>query len=75
MSSRSVRSSHTIAEEGRDGDGFQVPGLEDEWKVGCPKSPVWEGEGEAWSEDGDASSSGLSEANLASCQLRCTLKE
>ena len=31
---------HIIA-EGRDGDGFQVPGLGDECKVGCPKSPVW----------------------------------
>ena len=22
-----------------------------EWKLGCPKSPTWETEGEAWSED------------------------
>ena len=33
---------HIIAEEGRDGDGFQVPGLGDEWKMVCPKSPMWE---------------------------------
>ena len=42
---------HFIAEEGRGGeDGCHAPGLE-EWKVGCPKSPMWESEGEAWSED------------------------
>ena len=45
-----------IAEEGRDGDGFQVPGVRDEWKMGCPMSPMWESEGEAWSEDEDACS-------------------
>ena len=26
--------------EGRDGDGFEVPGLGDEWKMGYPKSPM-----------------------------------
>ena len=51
---------HIIAEEGRDGDGFQVLGVGDEWKMGCPKSPMWESEGEAWSEDEDASSSRFS---------------
>ena len=35
----------------RNGDGFEVPELGDEWKMGCPKSPKWESEGEAWSED------------------------
>ena len=28
---------HEIADEGRDGDGCHVPGLGDEWKIGCPK--------------------------------------
>ena len=31
-----------MAEGGRDGKGFLVPELVDEWKMGCPKSPVWE---------------------------------
>ena len=42
---------HVIAEGGRDGDGCHVPGLWDEWKMGCPKISMWESEGEAWSED------------------------
>ena len=49
---------HVIAEKRRDGDGCHVPGLGDEWKMGYPKSPVWESEGEAWSEDDSVSSSG-----------------
>ena len=68
MSSRSVRSSPCTQlrkkEEGRDGDGFQVPGLGDEWKMGCPKGPMWESEGEAWSEDEDVSSGGSHEGNM-----------
>ena len=44
---------HLLAEEGRGAEG-------DEWKMGCPKSPMWEGEGEAWSEDENASSERLS---------------
>ena len=28
---------HLIAEEGRDGDGFQVPELGEYWKMGFPK--------------------------------------
>ena len=55
---------HVIAEEGRDGDGCHVPGLGDEWKMGCPKSPMWESEGEAWSEDETVSSSGSREGNV-----------
>ena len=55
---------HIIAEEGRDGDGFQVPGLGDERKMGRPKSPMWESEGEAWSEDEDASSTASREGNV-----------
>ena len=45
-----------MAEEGRDGGGFQVPELGEEWKMGCPKSPKWESEGEAWWEDESMSS-------------------
>ena len=41
---------HVIAEEGIDGDEYYVPGLGDEWKMGCPKSPMVESEGEAWSD-------------------------
>ena len=55
---------HVTAEEGRDGDGCHVPGLGDEWKMSCPKSPMWESEGEAWSEDENVSSSGSRESNV-----------
>ena len=60
---------HTIAEEGRDGDGCQVPGLRDEWKMGCPESPMWESEGEAWSEDEDASFTASREGNVCNDAL------
>ena len=62
---------HTIAEEGRDGDGFQVPSLGDEWKMGCPKSPMWESEGEAWSRDEDASSAASREGNVRLDGRKC----
>ena len=42
---------HIIAEEGREGMEFQVPVLGDGWKMRCPMSPLWESEGEAWSEE------------------------
>ena len=58
-----------IAEEGRDGDGCHVPGLGDEWKMVCPKSPMWESEGEAWSEDERVSSSGSREGNVGNDAL------
>ena len=45
------------------------PGLRDEWKMGCPKSPMWESEGEAWSEDENASSSGPREGNVCNDAL------
>ena len=61
---------HVIAEEGRDGDGSHVPGFGDEWKMGCPKSPTWEGEGEAWSEDESVSCGALVKAMCAT--MRCT---
>ena len=44
---------HIIAEEGRDGDSFQVPGLGGRLEDGLPKQSKV-GEGEAWSEDEDA---------------------
>ena len=47
----------------------QVPCMGDEWKMGCPKSPMCESEGEAWSEDGDASSSGSREGNVCNDAL------
>ena len=55
---------HVIVEEGRDGDGCHVPGLENEWKMGCPNCPMWESEGEAWSEDESVSSCGSREGNM-----------
>ena len=59
---------HVVAEEGRDGDGCHVPGLGDGWKMG-PKSPVWESEGEAWSEDESVSSGGSREGNVGNDAL------
>ena len=61
---------HVIAEEGRDGEhGRHAPDLKDEWKVGCPKSPMWESEGEAWSENESVSSSGSREGNVGNDAL------
>ena len=60
---------HIIAEEGEGGDGFQVPCSGDEWEMGCPKSPMRESEGEAWSEDENASSSGSREGNVCNVAL------
>ena len=33
---------HAMADEGRGGDGFQVPELGEGWKMGCQNSPMWE---------------------------------
>ena len=60
---------HVIAEEGRGGDGCHVPGLGDEWKMGCPKSPLWKSAGEAWSDDESVSSSGFREGNVCNDAL------
>ena len=61
---------HVIAEEGGDGeDGCHAPDLGDEWKLACPKSPTWESEGEAWSEDENVSSSGSRESNMCNDAL------
>ena len=65
-----LSSSFNFAEEGRDGDGFQVPGVEDGWKMGCPKGQMWESEGEARSEVEDASSSVSREGNVCNDALR-----
>ena len=54
---------------GRDGDGCHVPALGDERKMGCPNSPMWESEGEAWSEDEHASSSNSREGNVCNDAL------
>ena len=37
---------------------------EDLWKMGCPKSPIWESDGEAWSEDESVSSGGSRGGNV-----------
>ena len=47
---------------------FKSPVL-DEWNMGCPKSPMWESEGEAWSEDEDASSTVSCEGNVCNGAL------
>ena len=61
---------HVIAEEGRVGeDGCHAPGLGDEGKVGCPKSSMLEGEGEAWSEDKSVSSSDSRESSVGNDAL------
>ena len=60
-----LMSLHLIAEEGRGGeDGCHAPGLGDELKMCCLKSPMWESEGEAWSEDESVSSRGSREGNV-----------
>ena len=70
MSSKSALIAlHVIAEEGRDGDGCHAPGLGDGWKMGCPKSPMWESEGEVWWEDKSVSSSGSCEGNVCNDAL------
>ena len=72
MSSRSVAliAIHFMAEGGGDGeDGCRAPGLGYEWKMGCPKSPIWESEGEARSEDESASSSCSREGNVGNDAL------
>ena len=40
-----------------------------EWKMGCPKSPMWESEGEAWSEDESVSSNCSREGNVCNDAL------
>ena len=37
--------------------------------MGCPKSPMWESEGEAWSDDESVSSRGSREGNVGSGAL------
>ena len=57
---------HIVAEDGEGGeDGCHAPDLGDERKVGCPKSPMWESEGQAWSEDESVSSSGFRGGNVS----------
>ena len=58
-----------MAEEGRGGVGFQIPELGEEWKMGCSKSPMWESEGEAWSEDESVSSCGCRKGNVCNDAL------
>ena len=62
-----------IAEGGRDEEvGCRVPGLGDEWKMGRPRSPMWESEGEARSEDESVSSGGSREGNVCNEALHVT---
>ena len=50
-------------------DVMHAPDLGGEWKCGCPKSPMWQSEGEAWSEDKSASSSDSREDNVCNDAL------
>ena len=61
---------HLIAEEGSGGqDGCHASGLGDEWEMGGPKSPMWESDGEAWSEDESVSSDGSREGTVCNDAL------
>ena len=61
---------HLIAKEGRDGKGAgQTPDLGDTWNFGCPKTPMWESEDEAWYEDKSVSSSVSRENNVCNGAL------
>ena len=64
-----LMSLHVMADEGRDGDGFQVTELAEEWKMGCPESPKWEGEGEAWSEHESLFSTASHKGNMCNDAL------
>ena len=46
-----------------------VLGDECEWKMGCPKSPMWESEGEARSKDEDECSTASREGNVCNDAL------
>ena len=50
---------HLKSEEGKGSECFVglLPDLGETWRFGCPKSPMWESEGEAWYEDESVSSS------------------
>ena len=60
---------HLIAEERRNGEGCHVRDLGDEWKMGCPKSPLWESGDETWSEDESVSSTSSREGNVGNDAL------
>ena len=60
---------HVMAEEGRYGMDFKSLSWGEEWKMGCQKSPMWESEGGAWSEDESVSSSGAREGNVGNDAL------
>ena len=59
-----------MAEEGRGGEtGCQTRDFGDMRRFGCPKSPMWDSEGEAWSENESVSSSDSRENNVSSGAL------
>ena len=56
--------------KGRGGEsGCQTPDSGDARTFGCPKSPMWESEGEAWYEEKSASSSDSREDNVCNDAL------
>ena len=61
---------HLIAVEGSlKSSGCRTPDLGDMWRYGCPKSPKWESEDEAWSEDASVPSSFSRENNVCNGAL------
>ena len=61
---------HQTAEEGRVGtSGCRTPDFRRRARNGCPQSPIWESEDEAWSEDESVSSS-VSRENTV-CNAGC----
>ena len=48
---------------------FKSPSWGTNGKMGCPKSPKWESEGEAWSEDEGASSTASHEGSVCNDAL------
>ena len=48
---------------------FKSPVWEKNGKMGCPKSPRWESEGETWSEDEGASSTASRKGNVCNDAL------
>ena len=62
---------HLLAEEGRvESSGCRSPDLGDMWRYGCPKSPIWQGEDEAWPEDESVSLGVSRENNVCNGALR-----
>ena len=61
---------HPTVEEGKvEKSGCRTPDVGNMRMYGCPKSPIWEGEDVAWSEDESVSSSVSREDNVCNGAL------